>query len=299
MPKEFQENLKSNLQEELQEVEQRRHDLMPVHQKVQKRSHKIQSIQDNMRNMQKENVSAEEEIRKLRENVKHKEERIFSLSDKVERNKMADAEMAAELQGLQAGQEREAAMLRKRWIAAWRRWWNRSSLRDQIRQGLISMLCAKFSSRNSRPQPLRRRCQEKEGEGIVRTDKSKAKPVSSWRCQRQAGSVKALQRVVWSLIFLVFGVHMVNAEEQGIQVQQRIEKIFVELPKSTSSGRGYFTGGPVRGKGKRKPFVRDSKERKTARARTQEPFKKTANVGNLVHLKQTARERTREPLRTS
>ena len=36
--------------------------------------------------------------------------------------------------------------------------------------------------------------------------------------------MKALQRVVWSLIFLVFGVHMVNAEEQVNQVQQRIEK---------------------------------------------------------------------------
>ena len=32
--------------------------------------------------------------------------------------------------------------------------------------------------------------------------------------------MKALQRVLWSLIFLGFGVHMVNAEEQGIQVRQ-------------------------------------------------------------------------------
>ena len=27
--------------------------------------------------------------------------------------------------------------------------------------------------------------------------------------------MKALQGVVWSLIFLMFGVHLVNAEEQG------------------------------------------------------------------------------------
>ena len=47
---------------------------------------------------------------------------------------------------------------------------------------------------------------------------------SSWRCQRQAGAMKALQRVVWSLIFLGFGVHLVNVEEQGIQVQQRVSE---------------------------------------------------------------------------
>ena len=46
VPKEFQENLKSNLQQQLQELEQRRHDLMPEHQKAQKRSQIIQSIQD-------------------------------------------------------------------------------------------------------------------------------------------------------------------------------------------------------------------------------------------------------------
>ena len=40
---------------------------------------------------------------------------------------------------------------------------------------------------------------------MVTTNKNKEKPVSSWRCQRQAGSMKALQRAVWSFIFLVFG----------------------------------------------------------------------------------------------
>ena len=38
--KSFKESLKSNLQQQPQEVEQRRHDLMPEHQKVQKRSRK-------------------------------------------------------------------------------------------------------------------------------------------------------------------------------------------------------------------------------------------------------------------
>ena len=49
-------------------------------------------------------------------------------------------------------------------------------------------------------------------------NKSRAESVSSWCYQRQAGSVKALQQVVWNLIFLVFGVHLANAEEQENKV---------------------------------------------------------------------------------
>ena len=65
VPKEFQENLKSNLQQQLQEVEQRRHDLMPEHQKVQRISQKIRNIQDKRINLQKGSTAAEEEMRKL------------------------------------------------------------------------------------------------------------------------------------------------------------------------------------------------------------------------------------------
>ena len=44
-------------------------------------------------------------------------------------------------------------------------------------------------------------------------------------------------------------------------------------------------------------FVKKKKKRETERVRTQGPLKKTAKVGTLVHLKQTARERTQEPLK--
>ena len=86
-PKEFQENLKSNLQQQLQEVEQRRHDFMPEYQKAVKRSHKIQSIQDKRRNLQKDSTAAEEETRKLQEELKQSEERILFQSDRVDMNK--------------------------------------------------------------------------------------------------------------------------------------------------------------------------------------------------------------------
>ena len=44
--KEMQESIEESLQHQLQDVEKRRHDLMPEHQKVQNRSQTIQSIQD-------------------------------------------------------------------------------------------------------------------------------------------------------------------------------------------------------------------------------------------------------------
>ena len=56
VPKEAQDSLKNDMQQQLQEVEQRRHDLMPEHQKVQKRSQEIQSIQDKRRKYAKKEV---------------------------------------------------------------------------------------------------------------------------------------------------------------------------------------------------------------------------------------------------
>ena len=55
---------------------------------------------------------------------------------------------------------------------------------------------------------------KEEGRRTVKMNENKVKPVSIWCYQRQAGLPKALQREARSLIFLVFGVHMVNAEEQ-------------------------------------------------------------------------------------
>ena len=66
-------------------------------------------------------TAAKEEMRSIREEIDWKEERFRLLSDKVDINRLADAEMEAELQGL----IEVVAMQRKRFIAAWRRWWSR------------------------------------------------------------------------------------------------------------------------------------------------------------------------------
>ena len=198
---------------------------MPEHQKVQTRSQNIQSIQDKRRTLQKVSTGAEEEMRKLQE--EQKEERVVFLSNKVDKIKMADAEMAAELQSLQAEEERRGS--------------NASQTGGCCIGGFVATIYRLGSelSRGCVPKVQRygkwprSRCQqEKKEEGIVKTNKSKTKPVSSWRCQRQAGATKALQRVVWSLIFLGFGVHLVNAQEQGSQVQQRMsQKDLYQVPQ--------------------------------------------------------------------
>ena len=87
----------------------------------------------------------------------------------------------------------EAVMLRRHAIAAWRPCGNKLSLWERIG----SRLCSKGTEKWER---IRSRCQEeKKEEGIVKTDKSKTKPVSSWRCHLQAGAMKALQREVLEL----------------------------------------------------------------------------------------------------
>ena len=66
--------------------------------------------------------------------IEWKEERFRLLSDKVDRNRMADAEME---------KKEEVVTHRKRLIAVWRRWWDRFSRRERIRQYPRSMPCVK------------------------------------------------------------------------------------------------------------------------------------------------------------
>ena len=61
---------------------------------------KIQSVQE------KEGICKKKATRWTRGEIHRNEERFRHLSDKVDKNKMDDAEMGAELQGLQAGEER-------------------------------------------------------------------------------------------------------------------------------------------------------------------------------------------------
>ena len=132
----------------------------------------------------------------------------------------------------------------------------------------------------------------REEEKKTKLNKSKAEPVSSWCYQRQAGSVKASQRVVWSLIFIVFGVRLVKVEEQEIQAQKMSEKDFYPIPRVDVRWKRMLSWEACNWKGdEREFFAKKKKKRETARVRTQGPLKKTARVGTQVPLKESARER--------
>ena len=116
-------------------------------------------------------------------------------------------------------------MLRKQVIAAWRPCGNKLSFWERI----VSRPRSKYREMGAAQGQMPGR---EEGRRNSETDKSKTKPVSSWRCQRQPGAMKALPRLVWSWIFLGFGMHLVIAEEQGSQVQQRMsEKDSYQTPQ--------------------------------------------------------------------
>ena len=120
-------------------------------------------------------------------------------------------------------------------------------------------------------------------------NKGKAEPVSSWCYPRQAGSIKMRQRVVWSLIFLVYGVCLVKAEVQEEQASKVIEREdypghqeeLLWMKKTMTMWEGWC--------------LKQKKERKTASERTQELLKKTVREGTPVPKKETARVRTQGP----
>ena len=71
-----------------------------------KRGKRYKASRTEEENLQKDSIAAEEEMRKLQEEVRQKEERHLFLSNKIDKNKMQDAEMVAELQNLQAAGRR-------------------------------------------------------------------------------------------------------------------------------------------------------------------------------------------------
>ena len=116
-------------------------------------------------------------MQSIREEIDRKEERFRQLSDKVDKNKMVDAEMAAELQGLQAGEERRGS--------------NASQPGDGCLEALWQQLIA-FERMELRPlykgsnvewERHKGRCQEEKKKEAVKTNKSKTRPVSNGRCR--------------------------------------------------------------------------------------------------------------------
>ena len=173
---------------------------MPERQRVQRRSQEMQSIQDKRMNLQKESTAAQEKMRKIRRKSVGKRSAFVCCRTKSIRTEWQMRKWKLNFRGCRQEKKEEVAIRRKQAIPAWRLGANQMEERVQFRGG----------------------CQEeKKEEATVKMNKSKAEPVSSWCYQRQAGSMKALQRAVWSLI--VFGVCMAWREPE-IQAQKMNEK---------------------------------------------------------------------------
>ena len=108
-----------------------------------------------------------------------------------------------------------AATLRKQVTAAWRLGGSNLSLWEYVELRLL------YKGSKGKWEQHKGGCQEeKKDEGIVKMNKSKTESISGWCYQHQAGSIKVHWRVVWSLIFLVFGVCLVRAEVQEDQAHK-------------------------------------------------------------------------------
>ena len=126
--KEAQNSLKNDLQQQLQEVEQRRHDLMPEHQITNDTKHP--GLKKEL--CRKKVPAAQQEMRKIREDIDRNEERFRQLSDKVDKNKMADAERQQNFRDCRQEEKEEAVMHPKQVTTAWRRCCNRLSPWERI-----------------------------------------------------------------------------------------------------------------------------------------------------------------------
>ena len=104
--------------------------------------------------------------------------------------------MAAELQGLQAGEERRGSNASQTGDSCLKALWQQGP--NQV--DAFTMLSSKGFTK---VEQFRGSCHEEmKEEGIVKMNKSKVEPVSKWRCPCQAGPFKVHRLVVWSLIFL-------------------------------------------------------------------------------------------------
>ena len=206
VPKEFQENFKSNLQHQLQEVEQRRHNLMPEHQKVPKISKNTKHPGQESRKLQKK---------------QYRSRRSFKRS--LSRRKTVSFLSVKQSRKEQDGGCRNGGKISE---SAGRRRRNRNASQtgdccvEALWQQLIALGANRVRYREIGPtqgrEEVRRNSEEGQEQG---------------KASQQLALSASGERVVWSLIFLVFGVPLVNAEEQGNQVQQGIEEDLCPTPQ--------------------------------------------------------------------
>ena len=97
--------LKEKWQQELEDIEPRRTDLLPEHQKRQKRSQKLQSLQDSKKQCQNNLGKRAEEHKHLRTVIEDAHAKMESSGRTIQLESVAEAELDMDIKGLQAGDE--------------------------------------------------------------------------------------------------------------------------------------------------------------------------------------------------
>ena len=109
MPQNVDHEQKEKWRQELQDIEQRRNDLMPEHQQIQKRSQKLQSLQDRKNQCQKNMGKWAEENEDLRSVIDDSHGKMEVNGQKIQSESFAEAELDLEIRGLQAGDDRQGS----------------------------------------------------------------------------------------------------------------------------------------------------------------------------------------------
>ena len=180
--------------EQLQEIQRKRTELLPLHQKTQKRSQKLQSLQDKKRNYLKDACACEEEIQKLREEMEERQARfrLYQRSRATVGWRQMTWKKGSRF--CRQGWKEEAAVRRRQMDAALNQpWWSRSSHLNSTCRTVHSSPARRVGSEGSRFQPLLcTREEEKREEENGNRSKRKERPVNTWVHKRQVGATKAL-----------------------------------------------------------------------------------------------------------
>ena len=185
---------------------------MPQHQKVEKRSQKIQSIQDKRK-------YTERKLGGKRRNAENQR-----------RNWVEGRTLrSAGGKGRQKQDGRCGDGGRASGTASWRRKKRQQCFADRrlLLGGLNALPCV-LQSVQTRPK-----VQGKWSSSGAHARKRWAEPVSMWCHSCQARSIKLHRRVVWSLIFSVFGMYLVKTEVQKYQAHKGIAR---DVPPDRQDG---------------------------------------------------------------
>ena len=128
LAKEVQESLKSNLQQQLQEMEQRRRNLMPEHQKVQKISQKYKAFRTKEEMCKKKVLQHKRRCGGSERKLVAMRSDFGSCRTKSIRTQWLMQKWQQNSRGCRQEKKKKAATLPKQWIVVRRRWWNNSSL---------------------------------------------------------------------------------------------------------------------------------------------------------------------------